>query len=195
MTHSGHPRSMDSDPTVLSEQSAAQLLARASELDQLRQAGSTVAELRAAAAEAGIAAPAFEAALAEVQRQPLAPAPRPRSRTLLATALATSFLAFIVAGAALVFISRGVRNATDAVSPTSLRDEAIVLQCLAPADAAELIRPLLTLPANQVVVRANGTTRVLALRVTAEQLAQVKATLAPYEAAGSPTCAARPAPR
>lgn len=194
MTRSGDPRSMDSDPTVLSEQTAAQLLARASELDQVRQAGSTVAELRAAAAEAGIAAPAFEAALAEVQRQPMAPAPRPRSRTLVATALSTAFVAFIVAGAALVFFSRGVRKATDSVSTSALRDEAIVLQCLAPAEAAEVIRPLLTLSGNQVVVNPTAAPRVLTVRVTAQQLAQVKARLAPYEATGSPSCATRPVP-
>ncbi len=53
----------DRDPEVLSEPAAARLLARASELDELRRAGTSVADLRAAAAEAGISAPAFDAAL------------------------------------------------------------------------------------------------------------------------------------
>lgn len=46
----------------------------------------------------------------------------------------------------------------------------------------------------QVVARPAEATRVLTVRATAAQLAQVKAKLAPYEAAGSTTCATRPAP-
>lgn len=190
MTHSSRPRSMDSDPTVLSEQTAAQVLARASELDQLRRAGSTVAELRFAATEAGIAVPDFDAALAEVQRQPSATAARPRNRTRRAIIQA---VAVMLAVAAMAVVMRGTRKVQEAVSTSSLRDEAIVLQCLAPAEAAELIRPMLTLSGNQVVVNPTSAPRVLTMRVTPDQLTQVKTRLAPYEAAGSPSCATRPA--
>ncbi|WP_309669204.1 hypothetical protein [Gemmatimonas sp.] len=190
MTHSSHPRAMDSDPTVLSEQTAAQVLARASELDQLRRAGSTVAELRVAATEAGIAVPDFDAALAEVQRQPSESPARPGDRTRRAIIQAAAVTLTV---AAMAVVVSGTRKVQESVSTSSLRDEAIMVQCLAPAEAAELIRPLLTLSGNQVVVRANGTARVIALRVTAEQLAQVKTRLAPYEAASSPSCATPPA--
>jgi hypothetical protein len=191
MTRSRDPRSMDSDPTVLSEESAAQLLARASELDQLRRAGSTVAELRVAAAEAGIAGPAFEEALAEVQRQPSAAAARPRTPRTRTRRAIVQAVAIALALAAMAVVVRGTRKVQESVSTSALRDEAIVLQCLAPAEAAEVIRPLLTLSGNRVVARTTEAPRVLTVRVTAEQLEQVKARLAPYEAAGSPSCAAR----
>ena len=64
----------------MSEPTAARLLAQASELDQLHASGSAVADLRASATEAGIAAPAFDAALAEMQDRRTAPASRDRQR-------------------------------------------------------------------------------------------------------------------
>ena len=57
------------DRAVLSEQLAARVLARASELDSASHAQATVSDLRAAAMEAGISAHAFDTALAEVQEQ------------------------------------------------------------------------------------------------------------------------------
>ena len=47
---------------------ASRLLARASELDALRSDDLAIADLRAAAAEAGISGPAFDAALSELRR-------------------------------------------------------------------------------------------------------------------------------
>ena len=75
-----NPFPMDPELRVVSEPIAAQLLAQASELDQLHASGSAVADLRAAATEAGIAAPAFDAALAEMQDRRAAPASRDRQR-------------------------------------------------------------------------------------------------------------------
>ena len=54
------------DAEVLPEQVASRLLTRASELDAAQRAGSAVAELRAAATEAGISSAAFDAALSEL---------------------------------------------------------------------------------------------------------------------------------
>jgi hypothetical protein len=66
---------MEPDAEVLPAQVAERLLKRASELDAARSAGSAVAELRAAAAEAGISADAFDTALGELQKAEQAPAP------------------------------------------------------------------------------------------------------------------------
>ena len=54
------------DAEVLPEQVASRLLTRASELDAAQRAGTVVAELRAAATEAGISPTAFDAALSEL---------------------------------------------------------------------------------------------------------------------------------
>ena len=59
-------RTPNSDADVLPLGTAERLLARAAELDAGRRDGVSVAVLRAAAEEAGIARPAFEAALAEL---------------------------------------------------------------------------------------------------------------------------------
>ena len=56
------------DSEFLPDRQAARLLERASEMDVARTGGSSVADLRAAAAEAGISAHSFDAALAEMQR-------------------------------------------------------------------------------------------------------------------------------
>ena len=55
------------NPEVLSEPVRTRLLERATELDAAYRVGGTVAELRAAAIEAGISASAFDAALAEMR--------------------------------------------------------------------------------------------------------------------------------
>ena len=83
---------------VLPDAIASRLLARASELDALRDDDVAVADLRAAAAEAGISGPAFDAALSELRRtgrvQTSAAVPRRRRGLRLGAAL--------VAGAALL---------------------------------------------------------------------------------------------
>ena len=85
-------------PDVLPDAIASRLLARASELDALRDDDLAVADLRAAAAEAGISGPAFDAALSELRStgrvQTSAGVPRRRSGLRLGAAL--------VAGAALI---------------------------------------------------------------------------------------------
>jgi len=83
---------------VLPDAIASRLLARASELDALRNDDLAVTDLRAAAAEAGISGPAFDAALAELRRTSRVPTsdrmPRGRRGLRLGAAL--------VAGAALI---------------------------------------------------------------------------------------------
>jgi len=72
MTDSDSPTT---PPSVLSEELAHRVLARAVELDVLDQSGMTVGRLRDIASELGISEATFSAALAEVQ-QPLSEEPR-----------------------------------------------------------------------------------------------------------------------
>jgi len=65
------------DAERLSEETAQHLLARASELEAVRGAELSVAELREAARQAGIAPGAFEQALAELRERELAAAAGP----------------------------------------------------------------------------------------------------------------------
>lgn len=185
---------MDPDPNVLSEPMAARLLARASELDQLHKTGSSINDLRLAATEAGIAEPAFDAALAELQSRAPSRAVDARGRARRRTRLViwTAVLTMVAAAATLAVVAQRTARSDVAVSTAPLIDDAILLQCLAPDEAAALIRPVLTLRENQVIVRPTQTPRLLMLRATAGQLQRVKALLAPYEVADSPTCRTRP---
>ena len=56
----------DGESTRLSDDTAQRLLARATQLDSARTAGMSIAELRRAATEAGIAPEAFDQALIEL---------------------------------------------------------------------------------------------------------------------------------
>ncbi|MBA3342789.1 MAG: hypothetical protein H0T48_13260 [Gemmatimonadaceae bacterium] len=182
------------DPEVLPESVAERLLARASELDVARGAGSAVVDLRAAAAEAGISAGAFDAALAELQGNQKARLPdvreRPRRRWRM-WRLTAAVAALIAAGA--YSVSRRQAAAGEAALPRApIVEEAILLRCLAAGDAAELIRPLLPLRSNSIVYSTAHAPRLLTIRATPVQLLTVKAMLDKYEGAGSPACAPRP---
>lgn len=159
------------DGEVLSETVTTRVLARASELDAARATGATVSELRAAAAEAGISAAAFEAALAEVQgaeSQPVAHVEsRPRRRLgLLATSVA------LVALLAVVLVSmRVVPNVAPVTSPV---EQTFRLRCVSSAQAADLIRPLLQ-PSNTLVFPPDS--REVVVRARQAQLENVRAAL------------------
>jgi hypothetical protein len=182
----------DRDPEVLSEPNAARLLARASELDELRRAGSTVAELRAAAAEAGISAPAFDAALTELQQAGQAPLPDvrrpPRRRLGRVFTLAVASMLGILFGARMLFPVPGSSEPAGRVA--ELR---IPLRCLTPDEATELVEPLLGESWNSVS-SDRAISRGIIVRATQEQLTQVQALLAKHEREGSATCNTRPAP-
>jgi hypothetical protein len=175
------PRRPGHDGDILSEPAADRLLARASELDALRQSGATVAELRAAAVEAGISADAFNAALGEMNT-PAAPAPpvnaspaRRGRRWALVAALTTVILGSLTVG-----------RMTPAAS-SQLVEESFVLNCLAAGDAAELIRPHLA-QSGTVSISPEQSSRVLTVRATMEQIQTVRALLKMRDAAGSPAC-------
>jgi hypothetical protein len=84
--------------------------------------------------------------------------------------------------------------AQHAVPAAPMAEEAIVLRCLSPDEAADLVRPMLQLRENSIVARAGETSRVLTVRGTPAQLQQVKSLLDQQQVAGSPACTPRPAP-
>jgi hypothetical protein len=69
----------------------------------------------------------------------------------------------ISAGAFVVMLSR---TPTDAVAGAAapMVEEAFVLRCLSPGEAAELVRPLLHLPTNTVIYSPTHAPRVLTIR-------------------------------
>lgn len=182
----------DSDAKVLAEPAAARLLERASQLDAAERSGSAIEDLRAAATEAGISTRAFDAALAELKDTPtptpVAPTTRPPRIVTRTRAILLGFLLSV----GIVAVSRLVMPTTPA-SSVPMTEEAILLRCMTAVEAAELVRPLLTLRENTIVVRAAQAPRVLTLRVTAEQSRQVKQLLDQYEGAAD-GCALRPIP-
>lgn len=181
------------EPNVLTDAMATEVLARASELDQQRASGTAVSDLRTAATEAGITADSFDAALAELQARSYGSGQqlRGRARRRMGVIIASTAAVLLASLVTLAAIRR--RSVSDVqAAPSRLIDEAIVLQCLTPDEAAELIRPVPNLRQVRVVIRPAQAPRLIALTATAVQLQQVKALLAPYEAPGSPTCATPP---
>lgn len=184
------------DREVLSEPAVARLLARASELDAAGRAGSAVDDLRAAAAEAGISAGAFDAALAELRGSENATVPdRPAEsrRRSHVWAIAVAVAALMVAGAAWMVVRKAPAG-DDGVPRNSIVEEAILLRCLSPGEAAGLIRPVLPLRGNTIMLSPANAPRVITIRAPAAQLNDVKSLLERYEGAGSSACTARPIP-
>lgn len=71
-------------------------------------------------------------------------------------------------------------------------DETLLVRCVPPRVAAELIQPRLTMRSNRIIISSrDGVPGTLTVRATARQLRTVRATLDEFEAA---TCASRPTP-
>ena len=189
------------DPERLTQSVAERLLTRASDLDAARGAGSDVHALRSAAAEAGISMPAFDAALAELREADKAPLLEVRDelrRRARLWGLAVAGMLVFVLGA--VFFSRIVPRAPEGAlvglpAAVPLVEEAILLSCLSPGEAAEMVRPLLTLPSNTIAISPERAPRVLTLTATPTQLEEVKAMLSKVEDPASHACATRPTPQ
>ena len=186
MPHSPRDRRFDNLPDA----QAARLLERASELDAVRRNELAIADLRAAALEAGISAEAFEAALAEMQSaspsQPATAVDRPwRRRRRRALTLAA--VALIMAGMVGVLRERGGAVAAE-VAPARLVEEAIVLQCLTPGEAATLLRPILRDGSATIRSSPSSAPRVLTIRAPQPSLEQAKKLLADHESSGSAAC-------
>ena len=189
------------DPERLTQSAAERLLTRASDLDAARGAGSDVHALRSAAAEAGISMPAFDAALAELREADKAPLLEVRAqlrRRARFWGLAVAGMFVFALGA--VFFLWVARRAPAGVSVgppegAPVVEESILLGCLSPGEAAEMVRPLLTLPSNTIVISPERAPRVLTLTATPTQLEEVKAMLSKVEDPASQACATRPTPQ
>lgn len=171
---------------VLSNSTAEQLLARASELDAALRGGTlAVSELRAAATEAGISAEAFDAALAEMRDAEDTPVPaaKTRARPRRWKWVVAAVVALLAAGT--ISITR--QTPGDATIP-GMEEQAILLRCLKPEQAGALVRPLLDLPTNSVVFSRDGVPSVMTIRATPAQRLEVRSVLEPYEGAGALGC-------
>ncbi|MEW5916674.1 MAG: hypothetical protein AB1762_09720 [Gemmatimonadota bacterium] len=168
----------DREHEVLPEHVASRLLTRASELDAARRASAAVAELRAAATEAGISSAAFDAALSELREEAQLPqvrkAPTRRFPVWKFTVAVTAILAIGVVRA--LFPPAGPAR--------GMEEEAFLLRCLTPGQAAELLRPHLRLPEN-AILHGPHAPGVLTIHGTPEQLRGVRTLLDKYEGNGS----------
>jgi len=185
-----NPRPPRPDSEVLPDAVADRLLARASELDAARRSGAALSQLRAAATEAGISAGAFDAAVEEMRGAAPVAAPVRRQRHL-GLGLTTVAFILVVAGWFMV------RQVAPSPAAPAMMEQAVVLRCLPAADAAELVRPLLTLPENTLQASTRAGSRVLTVRATPGQWQRVRALLDRTERAmGScPTAPAQTGPR
>ncbi len=187
-------RRVDPDAEILSERAAAHLLARASELDAAREMGTQVAELRVAAAEAGISDIAFNAALVELrnaaQVQAQAPESSPPARWRPRRWGLTGAVATLMALGAL-WASRRVVPADAA--PIPMVEEVLLLRCLSAEEAVELLRPVLAASPNTLVKSRKDAPRVLNVRTTPVEMEKVRAAIAGLDGTSPSACTPQPA--
>jgi len=181
-----NPQPARPERETLRDPAAARLLARAAEIDASRAAGTPLADLRAAAGEAGISERASDRALAEL---PAGPARVTDAHSGSGGAAGHRWLvATIGALAVAAALAWRVGSGSPLDAGVPMVEESIALRCLAPGDAAELVRPHLRLASNTVVFAPANAPHVLTVRGTRAQLEHVKAVLDEYEAAGAPAC-------
>lgn len=166
--------------TILSEPDAKQILARASELDVALRAGTSIATLRAAAAEAGISSAAFDAALAEAEakEQERGTPARARQRPHLLSRAAAA--AVMVLAIVTVSVQRSSTRAR-------MIEPVLQVRCISPEDAAELIRPYLDRSSRILIPPGSHLLRV---RATQAQIEKIRSVLAEAERSAT-TCASR----
>ena len=164
------PKPVDVIPDAMS----ARVLTRASELDALRRAGATVAELREAATEAGISAEAFDAALAEVQSAEATPVVVRGSRTRLKAIAAAVAL---VIGLGLAFVT--TRLVVPASAPGTV-EQTLEYRCLTPAQISELVRRVVN-PQTTTITFSDASPAVFTIRATPAEIDKVESVLAEQE--------------
>ena len=164
------PHRSESEREMLPTQVSERLLARAAELDAALNGGTELAKLRAAALEAGISSSAFDTALEELRGAGQAPAAQsPRRRPRVAT--------FVLGVCTLLLAGTMVSRTVIRVPVGATVEEAFLLRCLPPGEAAELVRPTRELASNVTILLPAHAPRVLRIRATPEQLAEMRALL------------------
>jgi len=180
-----HRRS-ERDRQILPDPVATRVLERASELEALRRAGASVADLRAAAVEAGISESAFEEALGEIQRAESAGAPEVRRPTRRRLRLVAAFAAFALLLAGLYVIPR-VAPAPE--SPAAVTEQTFTLRCIPANEAASMLRPILV--RSGTISFSMRIPTELKITGTREQLLQAEWILAERDVPGSAACPVR----
>jgi xanthosine utilization system XapX-like protein len=164
------------DGEILPDAVTARVLTRASELDALRRTGATVAELRAAATEAGISAEAFDAALAELEEaestqvSTAVVGTRRRSKLKVVMALVALLALGVAFALARMVEPRGAPAAVTTVEQT------LPLGCLTPTRLSELVRPVVD-PQTTTISFSDGSPSVFTIRATPAEIEKVKAVL------------------
>ena len=177
-----HRRS-ERDAEILPDPVATRVLARASELEALRRAGASVAELRAAALEAGISESAFEEALGEIQRAASAEVPDVRrpTRTRVRIGAAVTAVLLLLTG---IYTSRRI-----APAPASVVEETFALRCIPANEAASMLRPVLV--RTGTISFSMRIPTELTIAGTPQQLEQARALLLERDVPGSASCPVR----
>ena len=175
---------------MLSGTLATRVLERASEIDAQGGPPARVAELRAAALEAGISASAFDAALKEMQHAQQSAAARVpgmpiASRRRWLWGVTTGLVMFFIGG---LLVTRMVAPPSSTAATT---EEAFLLQCLSPADAAALVRPIISDASSSVRI-TDAAPNTITISATADRMARVQEVLATQDAA---SCALPPMPQ
>src|SRR5688500_4326532 len=179
-------RRSERDRQILPDPVATRVLERASELEALRRAGASVADLRAAAVEAGISESAFEEALGEIQRADSAGAPAVRRPTLRRLRVAAAVVAFALLGTAVYVIPR-IAPAPE--SAAAVIEQTFTLRCIPANEAASMLRPILVRSG-----RISFSMRIpteLKITGTRQQLLQAEWVLAEQDVPGSAACPVR----
>ena len=181
-----HRRS-DRDREILPDPVATRVLERASELEALRRAGASVAELRSAALEAGISESAFEEALGEIQRAEAADAPdiRRATRSRVRIGAAVAAIVLIVTG---IFVRERVAPAP-APAPAAVVEQTFTLRCIPANEAASMLRPILV--QSGTISFSMRIPTELKITGSPEQLRQARSILAEQDVPGSPACPVR----
>lgn len=192
---SNDPSSPRADGTELPGPLAARILERASELDAVQGPAARVAELRAAALEAGISERAFDAALEEMQRAQHAAAANALPSAQLVVSRKRRLVGVVAGVFAALIGAFAVLRMVMPPSTAATVEEAFLLRCLAPGDAAALVRPIVSDANSRVTINPTQSPNVLTVRTTPDRMARVKAMIAAQDGNGASCTPPTPPPR
>jgi hypothetical protein len=183
--------SPNANDKTIAVRDAERLFARAAELDAARDNRATIAELRAAAAEAGISTTGFDEALAELHgRGQKDSATSNRSRKAIPRWARYAIAMLVTSGFWVAMRSQSTMAPSSQAAAATI-EEAFVLRCLSPGNAAELVRPMIADESSQVVASPARAPRVLTVRASPAKMQQVRELLARFDGPSGP-CATVP---